>query len=92
MICTKVSLYKFQLLLEIALQSTLTYKENSLPTHILLMYDVVLSKQKYIVNCQKEVEPPAYVHEHGTFDLTPIMKNTRWTPTARYNKKKLKKF
>ena len=56
------------------------------------MNDLLLSKQKYIVNCQKEVEPPAYVKEHGTFDLTPIMKNAHWTPTARYNKQKLKKL
>ena len=56
------------------------------------MNDLLLSKQKYIVNCQKEVEPPAYVKEHGTFDLTPIMKNARWTATARYNKQKLKKL
>ena len=53
------------------------------------MYDVLLSKQNYIVNCQKDVEPPAYVKEHGTFDLTPIMKNARWTP-ARYNRQKVK--
>ncbi|KAL9983501.1 hypothetical protein ACROYT_G005684 [Oculina patagonica] len=42
--------------------------------------------QNYIVNCQKEVEPPAYLknelQEQVTFDLTPIMKKGSCDTTA----------
>ena len=50
----------------------------------MLIYSVMspFLKQNYIVNCQKEVEPPSYLNdrfqEPVTFDLTPIMKETRW--------------
>ncbi|KAJ7333532.1 NFX1-type zinc finger-containing protein 1 [Desmophyllum pertusum] len=43
-----------------------------------------LPLQNYIVNCEKEVEPPAYLRnrsqEQVTFDLTPIMKKTSSVP------------
>ena len=38
--------------------------------------------QNYIVKCQKEVDPPSYLNDRFqgsvTYDLTPIMKETRW--------------
>ena len=55
---------------------------------------MLLSKQKYIVNCEKEVDPPAYLRNRYrgrvTFDLTPIMKKQTENSTSRYEKKLLR--
>ena len=55
---------------------------------------MLLSKQKYIVNCEKEVDPPAYLRNRYrgrvTFDLTPIMKKQTGNSTSRYEKKLLR--
>jgi len=54
-----------------------------------------LPMQNYIVKCEKEVEPPAYLRKVNqqqmqvTFDLTPIMKNKSYTAARRYCKRKL---
>ena len=57
---------------------------------------MLLSKQKYIVNCEKEVDPPAYLRNRYrgrvTFDLTPIMKKQTGNSTSRYEKKLLRAF
>ena len=55
---------------------------------------MLLSKQKYIVNCEKEVDPPAYLRNRYrgrvTFDLSPIMKKQIGNSTSRYEKKLLR--
>jgi len=48
---------------------------------------ILLYKQKYIVNCEKEVDPPAYLRNRYrgtvTFDLTPIMSEESRNSTTR---------
>mgnify|MGYP000332639080 CR=1 FL=1 len=57
-----------------------------------ILRSFVLSIQRYIVNCEKRVEAPAYLRNRYrgrvTFDLTPIMRKESRNTASRYCEEK----
>ena len=57
-----------------------------------ILRSFVLSIQRYIVNCEKRVEAPAYLRNRYrgrvTFDLTPIMRKESRNTAPRYCEEK----